>query len=506
MHLVVNPAEAIGQHVCCSHSADPATYEIVTQTSYRQAAGDPRASWRYARKCGAGQLQPGGARRRVGHPVMRHSGTVTTDAVILRDAVAGYGRRLHAAAGPGHHVASPLGAWLLLALCAPAAPAGAAAPLAGVLGCDIDVAARLAAALLGRPHPQVAAAAAAWTRRAEAQSQAQRRWQSGLPAVVATGPVPDQAQADAWARDHTFGLIERFPARISPLTYLVLATALASRVSWQQPFDLAPAAELGTASPWARRLGQVLRTPQRPGRAGHRQLIAVTPDAGDVIVQLAQARDGLLVASVAAAADVPYTEVLAAAQRIGSAAVTGAEITARPLADLPLGEAPRWRIREEPAGTGGPGDRFTAVLPAWSARSDLDLAGPELGFATAAAALAGGDPWTAVQSAMARYTRTGFEAAAVTAVAVTASARRPLAGRRRAAELRFGQPYAVVAVAVDRDGAGAPGLWHGVPVFSAWVADPDDAAGEPGDRPGAAGGQRDPQGAAGEPGSSGGLR
>jgi hypothetical protein len=427
-----------------------------------------------------GRSSAGRGRLRVPPPQMRHSGIVTTDAVILRAAVAGYARRLHAAAGSGHHVASPLGAWLLLALCAPATRNGAAPDpaLAQVLGCDVDVAARLAAGLLGRPHPQVAAAAAAWTRDQPELTENQRRWQSGLPAAVATGPVPAQAAADTWARDHSFGLIERFPARISPLTYLVLATALATRVSWQQPFDLAPAAELGAGSPWAN-LGRVLRTPGRPGGAGHRQFITATPDAGDVIVQLAQARDGLLVASVAAAAEVPYGEVLAAAQRLGSAAVTGAAVTPRPLADLPLGETPRWRIAEEPAGTGGTGDRITAVLPAWSARTELDLAGPELGFAAAAAALAGGDPWTAVQSALARYTRTGFEAAAVSAIAVTASARRPLAGRRRVAELRFGQPYAVAAVAVDPGEDGQPGLWHGVPVFSAWVADPQDAADEP---------------------------
>jgi hypothetical protein len=410
---------------------------------------------------------------------MRHSGTVTTDAVILRDAVAGYARRLHAAAGPGQHVASPLGAWLLLALCAPAIRNGAAPDpaLARILGCDPDIATRLAAGLLARPHPQVAAAAAAWTR--GELTEVQRQWQAGLPAAVATGPVPDQAAADAWARDHSFGLIERFPARIGPLTYLILATVLATRVSWQVPFDLAPAAELGAGSPWAG-LGRVLRTPRRPGGTGHRQFIAATPDIGDVIVHLAQARDGLLVASVGAAADVPAGDVLAAAQRLGAAAVTGAAVTARELADLPLGETPRWRIWEEPAGTGGAGDRITAVLPAWSARSELDLAGPELGFAAAAAALAGGDPWTAAQSAMARYTRTGFEAAAVSAVAVTASARRPLAGQRRVAELRFAQPYAVAAVAVDLDGDGQPGRWHGIPVFSAWVADPQDAAGESG--------------------------
>jgi hypothetical protein len=48
----------------------------------------------------------------------------------------------------------------------------------------------------------------------------------------------------------------------------------------------------------------------------------------------------------------------------------------------------------------------------------------------------------------------------------------------RIAELRFGHPYAVVAVTLDhgRDTAGqsVPRPWHGIPVFSAWVSEPED--------------------------------
>jgi len=78
---------------------------------------------------------------------------------------------------------------------------------------------------------------------------------------------------------------------------------------------------------------------------------------------------------------------------------------------------------------------------------------------------------------MARYTRTGFEAAAVTGMAIRAAAL--ITARHRVAELRFGHPYAVVAVTTDP--AARPGPpsavspWHGVPVFSAWVSEPDDA-------------------------------
>ena len=121
-------------------------------------------------------------------------------------------------------------------------------------------------------------------------------------------------------------------------------------------------------------------------------------------------------------------------------------------------------------------DSCSAVLPAWSASSQLDLTDPVLGFRAAKRALVpGSDPWEASQAAMARYSRTGFEAAAVTAMAVLRSARIP--ARHRHAELRFGHPYAVVALVQD---ARTP--WHGVPVFSAWVTDPDDAGDEDPDR------------------------
>jgi len=77
---------------------------------------------------------------------------------------------------------------------------------------------------------------------------------------------------------------------------------------------------------------------------------------------------------------------------------------------------------------------------------------------------------------MAKYGRYGFEAAAVTALFTPTSA--PPEGVARIADLRFGHPYAVVAVATDTrrdaDGQVVPGPWHGVPVFSAWISEPED--------------------------------
>jgi len=403
---------------------------------------------------------------------------MTTTVPDLAVPIARYARRLHEVIGDGHQVASPLGAWLLLALAGPASTGAERETLTEVLGCDADVAARAAADLLTSPHPLVAAAAAVWG----TPTRVGDEWIAGLPAVVETGAVPDQAGLDSWARRHTFGLIDRFPIRVTPAIYLILATALATRVSWECPFELAPASSLGPDTPWAKRLTRVLRAPQHHG---HRQLIAATPQAGDVAIHTASARGGLLVASVAAAAQVPAADVLAAAHALAVACAVGADVERRSLFDLPLGDGPAWSLREEMSDSGG-GQEFTAVLPAWSANSRHDLADPRLGFGAAASALAGPDPWEAKQAAMARYTRIGFEAAAVTAMAVALSMHRPSRGLRRTAELRFAHPFAVVAVAVDESYDSElrrprTGPWHGIPVFSAWVTDPQDADADPQD-------------------------
>jgi hypothetical protein len=394
---------------------------------------------------------------------------VTLTSADVAAPVARYAARLHALAGPRHHVASPLGAWLLLALCAPPSEGTI---LNAPLGTDPAAAADLAGELLARPDPQVPAAAAVWHRPGRLTAVV-ARWLATLPPQVRTGPLTSQAELDDWARDGTFGLVERFPVTLDPSLYLLAATVLAARVSWERPFDLAPASALGESSPWAGTLGQVLRTPDGPG---HQQFVAATPAAGDVAVHAARARGGLLVTSVAAAPGVPAADVLAAAYDLAPALALGQAVARRSLFDLPLGEGPLWSVTERtgPVRSGaGREERCTAVLPAWSAHTDLDLSEPSLGFAAAAQALAPGDPWQARQAAMARYSRVGFEAAAVTGLAVAMAMTVPRTGLIRTAELRFGHPFAVVAVP-----AGDPGPWRGLPVFSAWVAQPEDAGPE----------------------------
>ncbi len=348
---------------------------------------------------------------------------------------------------------------MVVALCATVvSDEQARGELADVLGTDPVSAAAFAARLLADPHPLVAAGAGAWVRPARETTRI-RQWRAELPAAVDTGDIPSQEEIDRWAAERTFGLIERFPIDVSKDVVCLLATALAARVSWEVPFEVVDAAALGP-SRWPAGLRRVLRPP--PGDPRHRQYLTHTDRAGTVGVHLTGARGGLLVGSVIAAdAAAPASDVLAAAEEIVTAEARRAgSVTRLSLYDLPLGDGPVWSISEQHLG-------HDEVL----------------GFAAAARALAqalelGEWRYDARQVAMARYSAVGFEAAAVTGLAVLMSAKVSRPGRRRVATLRFAHPFAVVAAAFDDHRAHAspaPTAWHGLPVFSAWVSKPTDA-------------------------------
>src|SRR5712692_415539 len=167
-----------------------------------------------------------GARRR--RPGIRQTGGVETGEWV--SALGRYAGRLHARAGPGHHVVSPLGAWTVVALCATVARDEQARgePAAG----------------LGAVHQLVAAGAGVWVRPARATARI-KQWVAGLAAVVDTGDIPTQEEIDRWAAERTLGLIERFPIALTSDVVCLLASALASRVSREVPFDVVDAAALG---------------------------------------------------------------------------------------------------------------------------------------------------------------------------------------------------------------------------------------------------------------------
>src|SRR5882724_12882380 len=133
----------------------------------------------------------------------------------IAPAIARYADRFHRVVGDDHHhVASPLGAWLVLALAAPAAIGEVRDELTNVLGASPEAARDAAAALLEHPHPAIASAAAVW--RDQSVVAALQSWLAGLPGPVEVGEIPSPAAANRWASEHTLGLIEKFPVDITP--------------------------------------------------------------------------------------------------------------------------------------------------------------------------------------------------------------------------------------------------------------------------------------------------
>ncbi|MGH2893248.1 MAG: serpin family protein, partial [Solirubrobacteraceae bacterium] len=232
--------------------------------------------------------------------------------------VGAYGRRVLPAVLDQHRegsVSSALGVWLLLAACASAAQGSDRAALEEALGCSAEDAAGLLAAFMAAPPPALEAALAVWVAVDDATVEL-ASWEQRLPRQVESGSMPSQAEADAWAERETLGLIRNFPLEIDELTRIVLASALATKVSWEVPFGVVPAAEhLGRSSPWRSSLARLLWD----GRPDERAMIARTGSAGVVAVQVAVAREDLTVVSVSGAPEVDRASVLAGAYEVAAA-------------------------------------------------------------------------------------------------------------------------------------------------------------------------------------------
>ena len=385
------------------------------------------------------------------------------------DLISSYAARLNPALLHNHAVISPLGVWLLLALVGPATTGQARRDLETVLGTTVADAQARAQLLLEEPHPAVSAIAAAWDRDL---GPAFDQWARTLPGAVERGPVPDQLHANAWAQQRTNGAITEFPLRIDDLTRFILASALATDISWAKP--LGTSTELG--GEFGAHIGRALVVDDGV------QLVADTAAAGLVAVTAPPTSSALDVFSVIAAPDVGAERVDRAAHQV-AAMLRGDTAEARVIPTDQLTDGHAWTVTERRVrGFGGSSVeiRWRSHQPAWSASSshDLDYAPgmPEVFSTLAGFARPEDQPalLAAKQTAVASYGREGFTAAAVTAIAMAPGSmptvREVLV---RCIDVRFNRPYAVLATAAKDQG---PIAWRGVPLFSAWITKPDDTA------------------------------
>jgi hypothetical protein len=287
--------------------------------------------------------------------------------------------------------------------------------------------------------------------------------------------MPDQPQADAWAHAGSSGLIDKFPLRIDDVTALVLASALVTDIRWRRPLD--------TSDQLGGQFGQMVS--RGLSFTGGIQLVAETEAAGPVAVAAPATASALDVLSVIAAPDVTPSDVGRAAYQV-AAMLRGDARAARSILPEHLVDGHAWMVteRREPRFGGPPvQSEWVSHLPAWTAASEHDLLNAP-GVPWVVEALTGFVPAeqrpvevAAQQTAVAAYAKTGFTAAAVTAIGLS-----PSGGMRsmsevlvRRIEIRFNRPHAVLALAANDDG---PSPWRGVPVFSAWVAEPQEVPAE----------------------------
>jgi hypothetical protein len=399
----------------------------------------------------------------------------------LRGLVDAYARRVSPAVldqQADASVSSALGVWLLLAACASGAKGSERAALEEALGCSAGDASRLLTAFMADPPTALHAAIALWVAVDDATADLSA-WTRGLPDEIESGFMPTPAQADAWAARETLGLIRHFPAKIDKDTRIVLASALATKVKWEVPFDVVPAAQhYGSASPWKGAVSRLLWDKD----AAHRAMITRTEAAGLVAVHLAVAQEDLTVVSVSAAPEVDRASVVGAAYEVAATVCGDWRRDGCSLYDLPLGPGHSWEISERQVPAVVKGSRLerieAAALPAWRVEGKLKLMrSAAFGTAPALATLRmligprPNDECDAVQSAVASFGRYGFEAAAITTFTAVAAALGPRQrALQRSAVLRFDHPFA--AVAISGQPGDATGALAGLPLFSAWVAEP----------------------------------
>jgi serine protease inhibitor len=332
-------------------------------------------------------------------------------------------------------VVSAAGLWPLLAVLAGAASGPARAELAAAVGVPAEQAHAAGLAMLASldASREVSTAIGAWV---QPGLPLRDDWVNSLPAG-AVGTLDDPAALDKWAREKTDGLIEKFPVPITADTVFALATALLARTRWATPF------------------AEILYTPDTGPWQGHRGpglYRSTYPDGsvailGDEVTRVIVTGRGELDVHLLIGAGSPQQAVAA-----GLAALDGA-VPVR--TDLPVGTtAPCLTVMRRE--TSGGHDSVALTMPPFEVAATHDLTGHAALFGLSAALdrkhghFPGLSPVplavdAAGQNVVARFDATGFEAAAVSAVAM-APGGIPQPGWSTITSVRIDRPFGFVAV------------------------------------------------------------
>ncbi|MFC9338078.1 serpin family protein [Streptomyces sp. NPDC057020] len=370
------------------------------------------------------------------------SATATTGAP---DAVAPATPELDAPTGT---VLSAAGLWPLLGFLADGAAGAARAELEEALGLRAEEAAGAARGLLAALSaiPGSTAAVGLWARH---DLKVREEWRAGLPETAfgrlgGEGPEADQRRLDAWAAEHTGGLIPTMPVTVREDTELVLAVAQALRTRWIRPFR--PGLMSPETGPWAgRELVGLHRRTSLLDRVG----VAETP-FGPLTVLRVLGNTGVDVHLLLGPEEADGGAVLTA----GIELLSGA-LKAVPGDLLPLGTpGPGLRVGLRLSETREPS--LDVSTSPFSLTSDHDLLAHARLLGLTAACVPDPAPLPGVsedplvvegarQTAVARFHARGFEAGSVSAMAAAGGLPR-MPYRVRSVELDIDRPFGFLAV------------------------------------------------------------
>ncbi|QNE21100.1 serpin family protein [Kribbella qitaiheensis] len=353
---------------------------------------------------------------------------------------------------PGNTVVSGLGLWPLLALLATAADEPGRSELAEAAGLDADSAAKKAVELVDAidGSADLHAALAVWVHE---QLKLSESFDTVVPAALTgtlTGDLSaDKAKLDAWAAEHTDGLIREMPIEVTPDLAVVLASALSLRTTWTKPFKEQIKRQYdgpwsGGSWHWLERTDRELDSVRRytDPAAGPLTVITVQGDADvDILLGIGAAdaqRSDVLAGLVAASAKPAEGEPGSALIEQGE---PGQEIAPGLKIGLTTTSVPDLKLS----------------LPSFNVKVEHDLlAQRELfGLTTVTGPPSGSGHFSGIspdqlvvasakQTVLARFFATGFEAAAVTAMGLMRTSMPTNQARRLDVELA--RPFAFTAV------------------------------------------------------------
>lgn len=312
----------------------------------------------------------------------------------------------------GNVVASPLGAWLLLTALAVSvdyeAHPGLEQVLETKLCCSVDEAFTLFEEITKNPDVHYSAQVWGSGENMKHFPETQKWWERNrLLPTNGTTNLPTQAELDRWAEESTDGLVKEFPVGVKPDTVLIAANAVYSKLAWLHPFSVIE--DTGMQEAWA---VQKFLSSQNHSVL-FREIRGVT-----YATVYVGAKTGEQVLLILPLEDVE-TQVLTDAMHSVLVPTEG-QILSYTDVNLIPGVVEFHKVRA----TAGP--VFDLKVPAWSAETKHDLMADEsLGFGSLTDMFESGSApdeelvVEAAQSAVAKFTAEGFEAAAVTAFSLT---------------------------------------------------------------------------------------